>query len=167
MKEFVIRQKKMSLGDSFEIKDAAGKEVYKVKGNPLEFGSQSSFQTMDGTEIARLEQTNSTKLKPWKDFVWKKDGKEWAKAKQDDWGLLNKKSISIDIPGENDYKITGDRMSWHFQILKGDEMVGRIDKKMGWSDTYAVTVSEGAEEVDLLMCGILVDQVYHDNDDHQ
>merc|ERR1712025_1091011 len=108
---------------------------------------------MDGTEIARLEQTNSTKLKPWKDF---------AKAKQDDWGLLNKKSISIDIPGENDYKITGDRMSWHFQILKGDEMVGRIDKKMGWSDTYAVTVSEGAEEVDLLMCGILVDQVYHD-----
>jgi len=32
---------------------------------------------------------------------------------------MGKKKISIDIPGENNYKIIGENMSWGFEILKG------------------------------------------------
>merc|ERR1711935_112370 len=134
-----------------------GNDVYQVKGSGLTFGNQASFQTMDGTELANLQQTNDTKLIPWKKFECYKGGKLWAMAKQDDWGALDKKSISIDIPGENDYKITGDRMSWHFEITKGDTKVATIDKKWGVFDNYGVQVEAGADEVDCLLCATLVD----------
>ena len=162
-KEFHIVQKLNLVSDNFRIKEKGGTDVYQVKGNPTAFGSQSYFQTMDGTELAALEQTNGTKMSPWKKFVWKKDGKPWAMAKQEDWGALDKKEIYVDIPGENDYKIVGDRMAWSFKILKADVEVGSVDKKWGVTDTYGVRVAEGADEVDVLLCGILIDQVYHDN----
>ena len=92
-----------------------------------------------------------------------KDGKLWAMAKQDDWGALDKKFISINVPGENDHTITGDRMCWIFQVMKGDVKVGDIDKKWGITDIYGVCVADGADEVDILLCGILVDHVYHDD----
>ena len=48
-----------------------------------------------------------------------------------------------------------------FEILKGDEKVGSISKKWDIIDTYGVRVVDGASEVDILLCGILVDAVYH------
>ena len=163
-KEFHIIQKLNLITDNFRIKLKSGPDVYVCKGDGSKFGSQTSFRTMDGVELACLKQTNGTKLSPWKKFVWFKDGKEWAIAKQEDWGALDKKEISIDIPGENDYKIVGDRMCWNFDVFKGDAKVGMISKKWGITDNYGVRVADGADEVDVLLCGILVDQVYHDDD---
>ncbi len=163
-KEFHIVQRVNLIADNFRIKLKDGTEVYECKGDASKLGSQASFRTMDGVELACLKQTNNTKMIPWKNFVWYKDGKEWAIAKQEDWGALDEKGISIDIPGENDYKVVGDRMSWNFEVFKGDEKVGEISKKWGVIDNYGVTVADGADEVDVLLCGILVDQVYHDGE---
>ena len=162
-KTFHLKQTFAIAADNYKIKLNGG-DVYQVKGNGMKLGSQASFQTMDGTELAHLKQTNDTKLSPWKKFEWYKDGKLWAMAKQEDWGALDKKEISVDIPGENDYKITGDRMSWKFEVMKGDTLVATINKKWGVLDNYGVKVEEGADEVDCLLCGILIDHVYHDED---
>ena len=162
-REFHVKEK-LSWGDNFTIRDASGMKCYQVFGNPKKFGSQSSFQTMDGVELAALKQTKDTKLKPWKNFIWEKDGKPWAIAKQEDWGVMDKKHISIDIPGENDYKITGDRYSWNFAVYKGDVLVGQINKNWGFRDNYGVKVFDDALEVDVLLCCILIDSVYHDSD---
>jgi uncharacterized protein YxjI len=168
-KEFHIKQVLFSLvSDNFQIK-LNGKEVYQVKGNGFEYGSQASFQTMDGTELAFLKQTNDTKITPWKNFEWIKDGKVWANAHQEKsyWGFYDKKLISVDIPGENDYKIVGDRMAWKFEVFKGDVKVGDIDKKWGFVDHYGVRVADGADEVDILLCGILIEHIYHNADVHR
>ena len=77
---------------------------------------------------------------------------------------MDKKHISIDIPGENDYKITGDRYSWNFAVYKGDVLVGQINKNWGFRDNYGVKVFDDALEVDVLLCCILIDSVYHDSD---
>jgi len=76
-------------------------------------------------------------------------------------GTIGKKKISIDISGENNYKIIGDNMSWAFETLKGDEKVGPTSKGWGIIDNYGVRIVDGASEVDILLCGILVDAVYH------
>jgi len=163
-KEFHIIQKLSLMADNFKIKSKGGADVYQVKGNGKKLGSQASFQTMDGTELAALKQTSRTALRPWKDFVIEKDGKVWARSKQEDWGSIDSKEICIDIPGENDYKITGDNMSWNFKVFKGAELVGRINKKWGFTDNYGVRVVDGADEVDILLCGIMIDHIYHDKD---
>lgn len=162
-KIFHLKQKLALASDNYKIK-LNDEEIYQVKGNGFKLGTQASFETMDGTQLAALAQTNDTKLIPWKKFVVFKGGKEWGIAKQEDWGMLDKKEISIDLPGENDYKIVGDRMSWKFEITKGDEKVGEINKKWGVLDSYGISVEDGADEVDLLLCGILIDACYHDGE---
>eukprot|EP00536_Pseudo-nitzschia_multiseries_P018424 jgi/Psemu1/315879/fgenesh1_kg.2512_\ len=163
VKEFHLKQKFNLVADSFKI-TLNGEPCYVVKGQPLKLGSQASFQTMDGTELAFMKQTKKSIAIPWNSYELFKDGKLWATAKQQDWGLVDKKEISIDIPGDNNYKVKGDCVSWNFTIYQGDVKVGVINKKWGLTDSYGVRVEEGADEVDILMCGILIDATYHDKD---
>lgn len=168
MKEFHIKQTLFDpVADSYKIR-CNGVDVYQVKGKGSHFqlGSDASFQTMDGTELAYLKQTmaESGKKFPWKSFEWLKGEMVWAtahQAKSSYWGVLDKKAISVDIPGENDYKITGDRFAWKFEVFEGNKKVADIDKKFAIGDHYGVRVYEGANEVNVLLCGILVDLVYH------
>lgn len=174
-KEFNLKRKLFDLdSDNYKIK-RDGVEVYQVKGNGFPDGTlngvQASFQTMGGKELAVLKETREgdKKVVPWKNFEWIKDGKVFAKAHQSRsyWGMFEKKLIEVDIPGENPYKITGDRMAFKFMVLKGDEIVGYIDRKWSLIETYCVRVVEGADEVDVLLCGILVSHVYHSHDVHR
>lgn len=167
-REFHIKRKLFDLdSDTYKIK-CDGVDVYQVKGNGFTAGAvngvEASFQTMDGEELAVLKEARGgDKAVPWKNFEWIKDGKVWAHARQSKsyWGFLEKKIIDVDIPGENDYKIAGDRLAHKFTVLKGDEICGYIDKRFGIIDHYRVRVTDGADEVDLLLCGILIQHVYH------
>mmetsp|Transcript_26024 Transcript_26024/g.61169 ORF Transcript_26024/g.61169 Transcript_26024/m.61169 type:complete len:170 (+) Transcript_26024:103-612(+) len=168
VKEFQLKQKFKLVSDDYKI-TLNGVNVFKVKGSPMKLGSQASLQKMDGTELGYLKQTKKTILVPWNSYEWFKDGTLFATVKQGDWGMMSKKEINIDIPGENDYKIKGDRMSWRFTIHYGqDEVkVAEIFKKWGILDSYVIRVEDDADEVDILMCAILIDATYHDNDDHR
>jgi len=151
-KEFHVKQGLLSIADNFSIKTSCGKDVYRVKGNAMHWGKQSSFQTMDGTELASLKETTKSKLNPYKTFEWFKNGELWAVAKEEDWGVVTKKEISVAIPGEKKFKVVGDRMSWHFQVVTEDgTKAGEIDKQWGITDNYGVRVEEGADEVDVLL----------------
>jgi len=166
-REFQVKQVFLSLDfESYKIK-SNGVNVYQVKGDGFGHGSTTSFQTMDGTELAALKQYNRQKPVPSKTFEWIKDGKVWATATQGQsyLGTFDKKLINVDIPGENDYRITGDRFAWKFDVFKGDVKVADIDKKWGIVDTYGVRVKDGANEVNILLCAILIDHVYHN--EHQ
>lgn len=166
-KEFQVKQVLLSLdSESYKIK-SKGVSVYQVKGDGFGHGSTTSFQTMDGTELAALKQFNQQRPVPWKTFQWIKNGKVWATASQGQsyWNHFEKKLINVDIPGENDYRIIGDRFAWKFEVFKGDVKVADIDKKWGLVDTYGVRVKDGADEVNILLCAILVDHVYHN--EHQ
>jgi len=170
-KEFNIKNKWLDIdSDNFKVR-LDGVDVYQVKGNGFSScGSQASFQTMDGNELAVLQQKKDTeKAVPWKIFEWMKDGKVWATATQSRsyWGTFDKKLISVDIPGENDYTITGDRLAMKFEIFIGGEKVGDIEKKWTLIDQYNVSVLDGADEVDVLMCGILINYVYHTHDSNR
>eukprot|EP00531_Pseudo-nitzschia_arenysensis_P013766 CAMPEP_0116133850 /NCGR_PEP_ID=MMETSP0329-20121206/10332_1 /TAXON_ID=697910 /ORGANISM="Pseudo-nitzschia arenysensis, Strain B593" /LENGTH=191 /DNA_ID=CAMNT_0003628521 /DNA_START=134 /DNA_END=709 /DNA_ORIENTATION=+ len=168
-KEFHIKRKLFDLdSDTYKIK-CDGVEAYQVRGNGFPNGTlagiQASFQTMDGEELAVLKEARvgDKKVVPWKNFEWIKDGKVWAHARQSRsyWGMFEKKLIDVDIPGENDYKITGDRLANKFVVLKGNDIAGYIDKSFGFIEHYTVRVKEGADEVDVLLCGILISHVYH------
>src|SRR5215213_5728871 len=53
---YVMREKILSWGDDFTIKDADGRNAYKVDGKVFSFGDKLSFQDMQGRELARIEQ---------------------------------------------------------------------------------------------------------------
>lgn len=171
-KEFNMKQQWLDIdSDNFKIK-CNGVDVYQVKGGGFSpYGSKASFQTMDGVELAFLQQERLSEKKevPWKNFEWIKDGKVWAHARQSKsyWGFFDKKLVAVDIPGENDYKITGDRLAKKFEVFKGDEKVGDIEKKWSLVDNYNVRVVEGVDEVDVLLMGIIVNYIYHHDEAKQ
>ena len=164
MKQFELRQDWLSgWSDNYHIKDETGKPVYRVRGNGLRMGTQASFQTMDKKELAYLRQSNpSLTLK--KRFDCMKDGKLWARAQQEEWNPLSKKEVTMDIPGDNDYAVTGDRLAHNFEIMLGGKKVATIDKQWAMTDCYRVRILEDdseADEVDILLLGILLDAMYH------
>lgn len=106
------------VSNNFVIK-CDGNDAYQVKGRSKTV-RYPGFLPIHGRERNRMpKKTRDTKLSQRKKFVWFKDDKQWAFAAQENWGQLGKKKISIDIPGENNYKIIGENMSWEFEILKG------------------------------------------------
>lgn len=110
-------------------------------------------------------------------------------VRQQDWNLPgSKKTIYIDVPESGDNTtivITGDRMAWKFELALVKEdvstigdtaatssctttietKIGDIDKKWGMMDNYGVRVACQADEVELLLCAIIIDQIFHNTDD--
>jgi len=61
--------------------------------------------------------------------------------------------MTLDIPGDNDYKITGDRLAWHFEITRTEtgKKAGEVHKKYGIRDNYTVKVEDGESDLDILL----------------
>src|SRR3954464_15955047 len=53
---FIMRQKLLSLADSFTIKDENERDVYFVKGKLFTFGNKLSFQDASGNELHHIDQ---------------------------------------------------------------------------------------------------------------
>jgi len=53
---YVLKQKLLSFGDDFRIKDDAGRDVYFADGKAFSFGDQLSFQELDANELAFIKQ---------------------------------------------------------------------------------------------------------------
>ena len=55
-RSYVMKQKSMSWGDDFVIKDEGGQDVYFIDGKVFSLGDQLSFQDMEGNELAFIRQ---------------------------------------------------------------------------------------------------------------
>ena len=53
---YELKQKLLSWGDDYYIRDSNGKDVYFVDGKALSFGDQLSFQDLAGNELAFIKQ---------------------------------------------------------------------------------------------------------------
>jgi uncharacterized protein YxjI len=53
---YVMKEKVLTLTDSFTIRDSDGNEVYRVKGKLLSIGDKLSFRDMAGEELALIRQ---------------------------------------------------------------------------------------------------------------
>ena len=52
----MMRQRILSWGDDFSIKDADGQEVYYIDGKVFSFGNKLSIKDRSGAELARINQ---------------------------------------------------------------------------------------------------------------
>jgi len=53
---YVMKQKLLSWGDDFYIRDEQGRDVFFVDGKALSFGDKLSFQDLAGHELAFIKQ---------------------------------------------------------------------------------------------------------------
>ncbi|MBW8768806.1 MAG: LURP-one-related family protein [Gemmatimonadetes bacterium] len=158
---YVMRQKLLSWGDDYVIKDEEGRELFLVDGKAISWGGQLSFKDMDGRELAFIKQ-KMFKLSPTYEIY--RSGTLAAVVKQELFALIHHR-FTVDVPGPDDLEAKGDFLDHEYVFTRGGREVATVSKRwFALADTYGVEVADGEDDVLILASAVVVDQACHRDD---
>lgn len=157
---YILKQRIWSWGDDFEIRDGNERPVYVVDGKVFSWGDKLSLRDMAGRELAWIEQKLLTLMPRYEIY---RGGELFAEVRKEfSWF---KSKFALDVPGPNDYEITGSFWQYEYEFVRSGRVVARVSKEFwSWSDTYGVDIVEGEDDVAILATVVVVDMVCHDDD---
>src|SRR6476469_10095220 len=156
---YVMKQKLLSWGDDFRVKNEAGQDVFFVDGRAFSIGNKLSFQDLNGNELAFIRQ----KLLSWgPTYEIYRGGQLVAVMKQKLFTFLRYK-FTVDetaTPQPVELEIAGDFWAHEYQFARNGVPVAMLSKRwFAWADTYGVDVSDAEDPVLILACTVVVDMV--------
>jgi len=156
---YQMRQKFFAFGDDFMIKDQNGADVYLVDGKAFSWGDKLSFQDADTREEIAFIAQKMWSFKP--KYEIHRAGRVFAEVvKEFTW--FNSK-FTLDVPGPNDYEITGSFWKHEYSFSRRGKTVASVSKKMfAMTDTYGIDIVSGEDDVAILATAVVVDLVCHD-----
>ncbi len=159
---YVIKEKFWSWGDDFHIFDEHRNQVFFVDGKAFSWGDKLSFQDLQGNELAFISQ----KLLSWRPkYEIYRSGELFAELVKE-WSWFNK-TFTLDVPGPNDYTITGSFWRHQYEFTRQGQPVAVVSKAIwAWTDTYGVEIADGQDDISILCAAILIDQMLHDEKDN-
>ena len=155
---YIMRERILSWGDDFTIKDADGRDAYYVDGKVLSFGDKLSFKDSGGNELALIDQ-KLLSIGPQYEII--RGGDTVAVVKKHLFTLF-RASFTVDVPGPDDLEAEGNFLDHEYTFERGGREVARVSKK--WfrlADTYAVDIDEGQDDVLILASAVVIDLVSH------
>ncbi|HUR38370.1 MAG TPA: LURP-one-related family protein [Planctomycetota bacterium] len=158
MSRFVMKQDWFSFGDDYTIRDANGDDVFRVDGKVFCIGDQLSLQTMDGRELAYIDQ----KLLSWGPTyeIWRGGGLA-AVVKKSVFTLFHCK-FTVDVPGPDDLLAEGDFWEHEYRFTREGREVASVSKRyFSWTDTYGIEVPQGEDPVLILASAVVIDLCCH------
>ena len=158
---YQLKQKLLSWGDDYYIRDDQGREVYFVDGKALSFRGQLSFKDLDGNELAFIRQ-KLLKLSP--TYEIHRGGQLAAVVKKELFALFHHK-FAVDVPGPDDLEAKGDFLDHEYVFRRGDRDVATVSKRwLTFADTYGIDIAAGEDDVLILASAVVVDQACHRGD---
>ena len=152
---YVMRQKLLSWGDDFTIKDEAGQDAFFVDGKAFSFGDKLSFQDMSGKELV---------------FNWSPTYELWrgdqmlAEVKRELFSFIHHR-FTVDVPGPDDLEAEGDFLDHEYAFTRGGKIVATVSKRwFAWTDTYGIEVDDKEDAVLVLASAVVVDMACHRDD---
>jgi len=153
-----MRERILSWGDDFTIKDEAGREAFYVDGKVFSFGDQLSFKDRDGKEVALIDQ-KLLSFGPQYEIV--RGGTTVAVVKKHLFTLFRAR-FTVDVPGPDDLEAKGNFLEHEYVFERDGRDVARISKKwLSLSDSYAIDINEGEDDVVILAAAVVIDLVSH------
>ncbi|HEY8309276.1 MAG TPA: LURP-one-related family protein [Gemmatimonadaceae bacterium] len=153
-----MKQKLLSFGDDFYIKDETGRDVYFVDGKAISFGDQLSFQDVDRNELAYIRQRVFS-LGP--TYEISRGGEIVAVVQKHIFALVHHR-FTVDVPGPNDLEAEGSFTDHEYTFRRGDSIVATVSKQwFSLADTYGVDIAAGEDPVLILACAVVVDEACH------
>ena len=159
---YIMKQKLLSFGDDFYIKDENERDAFFVDGRAFSIGDKLAFKDMNGRELAFIRQ----KLLAWgPTYEIVRDGAIAAVVKKHVFALFHHK-FSVDVPGPDDLEASGDFLDHEYTFTRGDRVVATVSKKwFAWTDTYGIDIADDEDQVLVLASAVVVDQACHPDDD--
>jgi uncharacterized protein YxjI len=160
---FLMKERLLSWGDDFYIKDENDRDVFFVDGKAFSIGDQLSFQDLQGNELAYIKQ-KLIALGP--TFEIYRDGRLVAVVKKKLFSFL-RHVFTVDVPGPNDLVAEGDFWDHEYSFNRAGRVVAQVSKRwFAWSDTYGVEIADDEDAVLVLASAVVIDQVCHDEKKH-
>jgi uncharacterized protein YxjI len=155
---YIMRERILSWGDDFTIRDADGRDAYYVDGRVFSFGNKLAFKDMAGHELARIDQ-KLLSIGPQYEII--RDGATVAVVKKHLFTLWRTK-FSVDVPGPDDLEARGNFLGHDYTFERGGREVARASKKwVSLSDTYTIDIDDGEDAIVILASAVVIDLVSH------
>ena len=160
--KYQLKEKVWSWTDTYRILDAAGHEVLSVHGKFFSWGKDLTVLDSCGMEVARIKQKLLTLLPRFQLF---RDGQMFAEiVKEFSWF---KAKFTLDVPGPNDYEISGDFWDYEYKFRRRGRIVATVSKAFwSWGDTYGVDILDGEDDISILCTAVVIDLVCHEDKNH-
>jgi uncharacterized protein YxjI len=158
---YVMKEKLLCLGDDYRIQDAQGRNVFYVDGKVLSIRDTLIFQDLQGNELATIVK----RILSWgPTYDITRDGKVVAVVKKKLFTFFRCK-FTVDVPGPDDYEAAGNFLDREYTFTRGDRLVAHVSKKwFSFADAYGVDVVDGEDDILILACAVVIDQICHDKD---
>jgi len=162
---YLMRQRILSWGDDFAIKDADGHDKYYMDGKVFSFGNKLSFlDSPGGTELLRIDQ----KLLSFGPQYEIRRGNETLAIVKKHLFTPFRARFSVDVPGPDDLEAKGDFLNHEYVFECGGRDVARVSKKwLALADTYTVDIDDGQDELLILAAVVVIDLVSHPDETGQ
>ena len=156
---YVMKQKVVTLRDSFAIYDKHGDQVFRAKGKLVSAGERLSLRSMDGKKLASIRQ-KLVSLVP--RYRIRRGGKLLAEVKKRAFTALKARFKVKMKDGSPDLEIVGNLLDHEYKVRRRGKTVARISKKwIAFGDSYGIDVDKGEDDVLILSCAIVVDMISH------
>jgi uncharacterized protein YxjI len=153
-----MRERILSWGDDFTIKDEDERPAFYVDGKVFSFGDKLSFRDRDGKEVALIDQ-KLLSIGPQYEIV--RGGKTVAVVKKHLFTLWRAR-FTVDVPGPGDLEATGNFLEHEYIFERDGRDVARVSKKwLSLADTYAVDINDGEDDGLILASAVVIDLVSH------
>lgn len=156
---YQMRQKLISFGDDFYIKNHAGQNVFKVDGKVLRVRDTLQFKDLKGIILCQIQE----RMLRIKDSMAIEDGegKNIAEVKK---ALITplRDRWTVKIRNGPDLDVQGNILDHEYHIGEGRDKVAEVSKK--WfriRDTYGVAIDPGQNDVLILAITVCIDQMAH------
>ena len=158
---YVMKQKWLSWGKDYYIRDEDGNDVFYVDGRVFSIGEKLSFEDMSGNELAFISQ----KLLSW--------GPAYRiYAGGDLYATVSKKlftffrcKFKVDVPGPDDLIAQGSFLDHEYTFTRHGDIVASVSKRwFSWTDTYGIDITSGEDDILILASAVVIDLVCHEEE---
>lgn len=151
---YVMRQKLLSFGDDFTIRDESGADRYFVDGKVFSIGDKLSFQDMSGNELARIEQKVLSLVKTYRIY---RGGQLIATVRKKPFTLF-RDAFELEDAAAGELDAQGDFFDREYEFTRDGRTIAVVSKRFfSFSDTYGVDVAEGEDDVLILAATVVID----------
>lgn len=147
MRKLYIKQRILSLGEKFSVKDEQENEIYFVEGSFMQIPKRFTVMNSERNEVALITKKPLSFLPT---FIVDVGRREPVIIKKQFTFL--KARYTIDAA---DLEVHGNWWDMDFELFQGGEVVGHVNKKwFTWGDSYELTIVN--DEMESLLIGLVV-----------
>lgn len=155
--KYKVKQKILSLTDSFNIEDERGDIAYTVKGKVFSISSSQTMTDKRGVDVLQIKRKYLS-IRPACRLV-NNDGSEWL-IKKHFWPFWTTRFSILTPMGM--LEMNGNFLQHEYEIRRAGQVIASVSKKwFSFSDSYGVDIYASDYTAQLLAAVVVIDRIQH------